>query len=1034
MKPITLTVSAFGPFAERTEIDFRSFHGLFLITGDTGAGKTTLFDAICFALYGKDSGGKKQPRMMRSDFAAATSETFVEYVFSCREQVYKIRRSPEYDRPKTRGTGMTRRPSSCELTLPDGTTVVNKNEAARRLYDILGVTYEQFTQIAMIAQGDFLRLLLSKTDQRSEIFRQIFDTSLYLNFQETLKERTRALEQIYQAQETRMRQLVESIIVEPPLELGELLDAAFMQKQIEECLERDEHTAVQRNEEMQEHARAVLEQNAELVRLMDQNQQLQRLEQAKQTQLLLAQKQPQAQEISRQLERAEKAQKVMQVQAVREEQSGKVCRIQQMIAAGRQNRENCERQLKHCGEQVQQLEMRKTEMEELRRETLMLQSQLPLYHQREQARSQMQQLGQRLEILSTKLTQAKAQQERMVQERKLLAQAAEQCSQTELLAERCSNAIEQYIESIRSVKKLLSEWEQNGALGQSCHVLRRAFAAAMQQYQVLQTKHDRIFALFLMEQSGILAQQLEDGMPCPVCGATEHPHPAQLVSDAPSEQMVKLTREKAEETRRQCEELSRKIAAKAQLFEQTQSILLEQGAVLLEKTVSAQQLPDLLAQQLILWNAELTRNRLQLTELRKARAAQEQCRSRVAEIDRQQQTAEQQLRQLEQAIQPIQEQLTQSRAAVQTISGQLVHDTAADARRICTGNAETLRQFEQKCQSAAEEQTQLQGVLQQLDGQLTELDAALLREQQAEQRAEQQAEAAMKQAGFSDSETCRRAFLEEENMQHLRQSLSRYESDVRAAELLVQTLTQDTRTMKAADLAQKRSQLEQMQTELEQERKACSAWENRCAANRAIYEKLTALCAEYEHSTREYLTLRSLSDTANGHLTGKQRLSFERYVQAAYFDQILVRANKRLSLMSGGRYRLVRRKISSGGAAQTGLDLDVLDYYTGKSRDVCSLSGGESFEASLSLALGMSDMIQQSTGGIRLDMMLIDEGFGALDAESLERAIAVLQQLADGERLVGIISHVSELKERIGSQLIVQKGRSGSTVQMEQIS
>ena len=330
MRPITLTISAFGPFADRTEIDFRSFHGLFLITGDTGAGKTTIFDAICFALYGKDSGGKKQPRMLRSDFAQASTETFVDYTFSYREQVYRIRRSPEYDRPKTRGTGMTKRPSSCELTLPDGTVVVNKNEAARRLHEILGVTYEQFTQIAMIAQGDFLRLLLAKTDQRSEIFRQIFDTSLYLNFQERLKERTRALEQEYRLQEVKIRQLIESIVpvgdaIEPDTDIGAL------QEQLQNWLEQDARLLAEKQTEIEQRNHAVMDKNAEIVRLIGQNQQLERLEQTKQRQAQLKQKEAQAEAIAEQISLAKKATGVMQAQSTLEALQKKICRIQQTI-------------------------------------------------------------------------------------------------------------------------------------------------------------------------------------------------------------------------------------------------------------------------------------------------------------------------------------------------------------------------------------------------------------------------------------------------------------------------------------------------------------------------------------------------------------------------------------------------------------------------------------------------------------------------------------------------------------------------------
>ncbi len=1032
MRPITLTISAFGPFADRTEIDFRSFHGLFLITGDTGAGKTTIFDAICFALYGKDSGGKKQPRMLRSDFAQASTETFVDYTFSYREQVYRIRRSPEYDRPKTRGTGMTKRPSSCELTLPDGTVVVNKNEAARRLHEILGVTYEQFTQIAMIAQGDFLRLLLAKTDQRSEIFRQIFDTSLYLNFQERLKERTRALEQEYRLQEVKIRQLIESIVpvgdaIEPDTDIGAL------QEQLQNWLEQDARLLAEKQTEIEQRNHAVMDKNAEIVRLIGQNQQLERLEQTKQRQAQLKQKEAQAEAIAEQISLAKKAAGVMQAQSTLEALQKKICRIQQTIRDGKRSAEQYQQQLSRYEAQSEQMDTQLPEIEQLRRDTLMLQSQFPLYQQREAERAQMQKIQQQLTAFTIRLEQMQGTRERAIQERAVLAQAADQYPQTALLAERCAANIRQCEESIRAAKKIQIAWKQNEQIGKKRDTLQRIFQTAMQQYQLLQTHHDRIFRLFLMEQSGILAQQLEPDVPCPVCGSKQHPQPAQLIQDAPSEQEVQLTRAKAEEARSQCEELSQKTAAETQRFEQNRQLLTEQCTELLGEPVTAEQLTEQLHCRLLLWENELTKLQIRLRELQTNLAAQEQCQRRVQELDREQEAMQQQIAVLEQGVRQYQEQLTQSSTAVQMVTKQLVYDTAAEAQRICRQNAAKIQQFEADQQALTTAQEKLRHTILEWNGQLTELNAALHSEQQAEQTARQQVQELLAQAGFPDVDSCRRVFLPEAELQLFQQTLSQYETDVQAVNMLVQTLTQDVQNLHITDIEPKRAQLAQMQEALEQERTAYSVLENRYLTNQAVQKKLSALCAEYQNSTQEYLTLRSLSDTANGHLTGKQRLSFERYVQAAYFEQILVRANQRLSLMSGGRYRFVRKKESSGGAAQTGLDLDVLDYYTGKNRDVCSLSGGESFEASLALALGMSDIIQQTSGGIRLDMMLIDEGFGALDAESLERAIATLQQLADGKRLVGIISHVSELKERIGTQLVVQKGRGGSTVRMEQM-
>ncbi|MGN1030045.1 MAG: SbcC/MukB-like Walker B domain-containing protein, partial [Butyricicoccaceae bacterium] len=679
-----------------------------------------------------------------------------------------------------------------------------------------------------------------------------------------------------------------------------------------------------------------------------------------------------------------------------------------------------------------QMEEQLPAWESLRRETLVLQAQLPLYQERDSKMQQIRTNEHALAELRQQQEQLQKRQKDAEQETEALQTVAERCKDAALLSERCEHAILHCREQIRLANKLQADWQENKHLHRKWQILQRAAQVSLQQYGILQSQHDQLFRLFLMEQSGILAQQLEPDMPCPVCGSTSHPRPAQLIEEAPSEQQVQSTREKAEAARKECEAVGRKAAAAAQRYEQAQQVLMGRCAELFEQTLSEEQVPVALEQLIHTQTAEWNELNAQLNRYQANLRTLQQCSLRLAEIRQEQERLRPHMEQLERLIQQAEEQIAQGKAAVETITEQLSYDSGVQAQQICVKHLARLKQFEEERQALREAQELVKNKLQQLGGQITELNAALAREQQSGREAQEQLEKVLKQNGFSGIEECRRVFLEEQEIAALQQAVAQYRTSVHATKLLVQTLTQDTQNMAVTDISAQKEKMGQMQTALEARRKAYTELETRYLTNSAVQKKLTVLLGEHQSSTEQYLLLRELSDTANGHLTGKQRISFERYVQAAYFDQILIRANQRLSMMSGGRYRFVRKKDSVGGAAQTGLDLDVLDYYTGKNRDVCSLSGGESFEASLALALGMSDIIQQSTGGIRLDMMLIDEGFGALDAESLERAIATLQQLADGERLVGIISHVSELKERIGAQLVVQKGRQGSTIRMEQ--
>lgn len=1035
MRPITLVISAFGPFAEQTEIDFRDFHGLFLISGDTGAGKTTIFDAICFALYGKDSGRKKQPRMFRSDFAQASTETFVKFSFLYREKLYHIRRTPEYDRPKVRGNGMTKQPSSCELTLPDGKTIVNKNEVAGCLHEILGVTYEQFTQIAMISQGDFLRLLLAKTDQRSEIFRQIFDTSIYLNFQEILKARARSAEQEYRVQQAKIQQLLEDFKL-PGQEntVLSIQDIALLREQLQHSLKQDAIELKSRQQALETENQAILKLNTEITNDINHNQKLERLKQAQQKQTSLQQQQKQMQILAAHIVQAGKAADVMKMHHAFTEAVQKEQQIQHTIEAEMQKLKQAEQKWDDCHKQLQQMDAQIPIIKDLQRDILILQSQFPLYQQREEQRGKAKQIQHQLSLCTVQLEQLQIQHNQVEQERIALMQAVEQSSQVMVLAERCTSSIAQYQELIRVSKRILLDWGKNQQLWRKCQTLQRIFQTAWQQYELLQNHHDQIFKLFLMEQSGILAQQLETNTPCPVCGSITHPRPAQLIADAPSELEVQHTRNKAEEARRQCEELSKKVAGEKERFEQYRQLLLRQCEELLKESVADEQVSELLRCHCKQWEDERNKLVAQLNEWNRMIEQQEQFRQRLLILDSEQNTSQEQMTVLKRTEHQYQDQLTQSNTALQMIDQQLHYETVSEAREVYQRTVESVQQFESERQTLQSAQEQFAHIIQQQKGQLKELKAALKREEQAKQAADKQVHDALDEAGFSDMDACKHAYMSEQQLEINHKILRQYEADVQSIQVFIQTLQQDISHVENIHIEQKQMQLLQMQDALEQHRTQYTALDSRYQHHCIIEQKLSELYETYHQNTQRYLLLRHLSDTANGHLTGKQRLSFERYVQAAYFDQILLHANQRLHIMSGGRYRLIRKKEVSLGASQTGLDLDVLDYYTGKKRDVCSLSGGESFQASLALALGMSDIIQQTSGGIRLDIMLIDEGFGTLDAESLERAIATLQQLADGERLVGIISHVDELKERIQSQLVVQKGRNGSMIRMEQKS
>ena len=912
MRPLKLTMSAFGPYAGQTTVDFDALGttGLYLITGDTGAGKTTIFDAIAYALYGEASGETRESSMLRSKYAEPETPTFVELTFANGGERYTVRRNPEYARPKTRGTGTTVQKADAELTMPDGRIVTKAREVTAAVTEVIGVDRAQFSRIAMIAQGEFRRLLLAQTDERKAIFRQIFRTGKYLALQNRLKDDAAALEKTCGELVAALRSTAEDILCDTPDALPDAEDTDALLTALDALIDADADARAQTGTK---HEQA----KAQHARLLTDLGKAQAVEQA--------------------LAELKTAEADLQ-QAQREQAAARAA--------------------------LDTAEAKQPDMEQLLQDIARLQDALSQYEQLDKQRAQAKAAREALEEKTAALEQARAQAQTAEQtcesaraqlaEQPKLAVAAEQTAQEQKAAEqRCKTLTE----LDRQRKRCAELQEKLEAAQEKYTQAAEAAQAALAHYSAL----DRAY---LDAQAGILARTLTPGQPCPVCGATEHPCPAAAPEQTPDAAARKRAKADSERAQRDAEACS----------------------------------------------AEAAALRGQLTAVREA--LETACAALTPPLDP--------------------ETLAQTLPALQ--------EKAAQDARGCAGRLAEQRAQLDKLQSLADGLSEQETKLQQ------QRDAIRAGETDCAARAarcdELDAAAANRAAELPHADSsAAKAALTQAQTQHeaLRQALDTAQKQHAAAQAKcaqlrgkIATLHTQTDAAPAADIAALQAQCDALSARIDVLQSQMNALDTRLQQNRTARAKLDTQRQEYNAAHERWQWVHTLAATANGTIPGQEKITLEAFLQAAYFDRILGRANTRLLIMSGGQYELRRCERAGDNRSQTGLELEVVDHYNGTARSVKTLSGGETFAASLSLALGLSDEVQSSAGGVQLEAMFVDEGFGSLDSEALQQALTALVGVSGGCRIVGIISHVAELKERIDRQIIVTKDRSGgSRVQVQ---
>ena len=916
MRPINLTMSAFGPYASKTvlELDKLGTSGLYLITGDTGAGKTTIFDAITFALYGEASGDNRESTMFRSKYANAETPTEIELTFVYAGKEYYIKRNPEYERPKTRGEGFTTEKANAELHYPDGRVVTKLREVDRAVEEIMGIDRNQFTQIAMIAQGDFLKLLLASTDDRKKIFQKIFRTRCYYVLQEKLKSESGKLGREYENISASIRQYIDGI----------------------KCDEDDVLSIKVRN------AKAGMSSTEETLELLSTLIENDRIEEEK---------------LDDEQKNIGKSLEEITATLTNHETWSKA---RKSLEKSKSNLDGAIATLEILKANLQSEEENKPKVEDIRNQIATIEAEIPEYQELDAKIKERDTLQKQTDKLSKVIIEQKGnleflkkELETYSEERKTLEKADKEKSELEAKKQKEEDkrkAVKDISKELKALDKLEKQLKKD----------QETYSKLAEDVQLKDKEYQRLFKLYLDEQAGIIAETLVDGTPCPVCGSTNHPIKAVKAENAPTKEQLDESKFTYEVAQKEAQIASEKAAkTKGQADEKRDSVLLMLNEMF--GNVTIEDADELIKDKI----AEIA---TVLEEVQNAIDEQQKKIDRRNEID---------------------ELLPKKNKD----RDDLINSTSENDKTL-SGNNATLISLKARIDELIEK------LKYESEKKAKEVKKVLQGEQKKLEDAYKAADDAVKS--------------QNEKIAGLKAAIKEAENTLADAKEI------DQESIKA-----KQKELKSRNSEIEAKKKVINA---RKAANESAEKEIRAKSAEVLAVEAKWSWVKALSNTANGNISGKEKVMLETYIQMTYFDRIIARANTRFMVMSGGQYELKRRKEAENNRSQSGLELDVIDHYNGTERSVKTLSGGESFKASLSLALGLSDEIQSSAGGIQLDTMFVDEGFGSLDDESLDQAMRALQNLTEGNRLVGIISHVTELKERIDKQIVVTKEKSGGSI------
>lgn len=957
MRPHKLVISAFGPYPDKTEVNFDKLNqGLFLISGDTGSGKTTIFDAISFALYGEPSGDMRNSSMLRCIFAKPTTPTFVELTFEYQNQEYYIKRTPRYMRQKISGEGETEQIHEAEIKLPTGQVISGVSQVDEKIIEILKIDVKQFSQIVMIAQNDFLKLLKSNTNERKEILRMIFSTEIYLDFEKKLTLEAKMKKTDYDKLIDLFNYNVTSIQVSEEINFLDIQDYYYskelIKSRVNSLLNKDKEEIVKLTDQISKDKNELsgFEKTYTLASIS--NKAFKDLEVAKSNLKDLSLQESTIEKNKNDLKLIKIIQKdIIEVDNQNQNLLKRQGEIKQALIEIDKEIENSSKALKDSEVMVLKIPAYEKSISDLNNDITTITNQLPKYTE-----------------LNNNVLTLKELEEKLYTSKDFL---------------------------LKEVLSSYQNYEKNQKLFEDKLVQYNNFK---ESYIKLREEYEESEKIYLQSQAAILASNLKVNQPCPVCGSTKHPQIAKLSDDALSEAEFSdlktryLTREKDYEERRN-------------------KILLGQENLNKNK-VNLDQMMTKIFDQLV--DKDYIENAIQknsqLISNKKINISND-------------------FNALLTLVKDYKVKIVSLKVLVNNLKADLKFESIDSANiklKALEADVEKYRQF---INATNKHHQQVKSKIEKQKG-LKEERLKMATNLADEIKITSNKFNALVNVNFTSLDHYQSSKKLLVSIDEIEKIINKYNEDLFKNTTEKNRLEVELKDKKLVNLLLLEENINKLNKEIGLAEELRNKINNRFNTNEKLFNEVKKLDAKIQVIEKDLADIKVLSDTAKGSLTGKEKIQFETYAQMAYFNQILKYANKRLATMSNNQYELIRRETAINRSAQSGLEIDVFDHHHGKSRQVASLSGGESFNAALALALGLSDVIQHVSGGIQIDALFIDEGFGSLSDNHLDAAINTLAEIADSNRMIGVISHVKELKDRIDQQIYISKDRSGSSIKI----
>ena len=1039
MKPKKLVMSAFGSYAGVETIDFEKMeHGLFLIAGDTGAGKSTIFDAIMFALYDTMSGKERKGNMMRSEYAAESAETYVEYTFSYgsanRYETYTIKRYPSYERKSKRKNkngeyGMTKQLGRVSLILPDGKEFAGKAaETNQKIQEIIGLTAEQFSKIAMIAQGEFQELIMDKTGRRKEIFQQIFSTEIYEKIEKKIWERFKASIAAVKENTTKLRETLEGVLLaEEEKQLWkEVLsfletEPARVQNFLREKVQSEGEKANLLKEELEKEQTKLAKINQELQEAVRINALLEEYQKAIQERELLAERKDDILKMEQEL---------LWIKAAKEVQIAEqdYLRIQQEQFNATKKKEEyrlLELELKKdCEETKQKKEEWKERYEKRQpfivKEQSRLTEEMKVLQELTSCREERQKLQKSLLAKQGIFQKEIEAKEKSLQRKEELMKWLGENENLELLEEQTGYKRNSVTEEKHRLKSYEVKWKDTQKTTEELKEQEKKLLESLRQWEESRRVYEEKNRAYIAAQSSFLAMELTEGQPCPVCGSTVHPSPAKSAADTVTKEVLKEAQEQERTCQKEKERQQLALeSAKGALQELEKALQLE--GVSLFGEFLPEEIPVRLSQAF----EENQKASLQLEkewkDLEKLLQKKKQRKAELEQIEQEIVKKEGVLQQCKDVLQELEGKETSYKAQEELLEKKVTITSSEEGQSLLEALKEEIQLLQNGLQTAEANAGQKQKEYDTLLGNKEENERHLSQFSTALEKSQKLYQKILLEQGFSQ-EGYRSALALLESEEDKRKEVENYRLVTAQCDVRVQTLAKQTEGKEIVGLLEFERKKQEIETDCEKKRKQYEDASYCHQGNQRILKRVKELLQGKDSLSEEMKVIRSLNDAANG------KIHFQTYILRQYFKKIIQAANKRLAKMTTNQFLLKCRELNGTGLGEAGLDLDVYNPMTGKSRDAHTLSGGETFLASLAMALGMADVVQNTVGKTHLDTMFIDEGFGSLSEEVRNTAVKVLLELAGDWRLVGVISHVTELKEQIPNKLMVTKGNHGSSV------